>query len=45
MLLNVDRVGPAALEPLLDRVETGCPVVAEFTAWAREEATGRSYQG
>ncbi|MFI2353010.1 hypothetical protein ACH492_39820 [Streptomyces sp. NPDC019443] len=38
VLLNVDRVAPAALEPLLDEVETDYPVADEFIAWAREQA-------
>lgn len=36
VLLNVDRLQPAALEPLLARVETDHPMADEFIAWARD---------
>lgn len=45
MLLNVDRVPPAALEATLAGVEMDYPVADEFIAWARafpvQGATGR----
>ncbi|MFD7753800.1 hypothetical protein [Streptomyces sp. NPDC059757] len=41
----VDRVSPDELEPLLERVEPGYPVVDEFAAWARNQAADRSTVG
>ncbi|MFE1443253.1 hypothetical protein [Streptomyces sp. NPDC058739] len=41
VLLNVDRLEPAALEPLLARVETDFPVADEFITWARDYAAAR----
>ncbi|MFJ9541243.1 hypothetical protein ACIRPX_28795 [Streptomyces sp. NPDC101225] len=46
VLLNVDRVSPADLERLLERVERDYPVADEFTAWARRfAATSRTAAG
>ncbi|MFE2231898.1 hypothetical protein ACFXA4_04890 [Streptomyces sp. NPDC059442] len=45
VLLDVDLVSPAALEPLLQAVETGYPLADEFVAWAREYAARRSTAG
>ncbi|MET7860094.1 hypothetical protein ABZS81_23380 [Streptomyces sp. NPDC005318] len=38
VLLNVDRVSPAELELLLERVERDYPVADEFIAWARRQS-------
>ncbi|MBT2487487.1 hypothetical protein J7E96_02815 [Streptomyces sp. ISL-96] len=42
VLLKVDRLSPAELEPLLQRVELDYPVADEFIAWARGYAANRS---
>lgn len=46
VLLNVDRVSPADVERLLERVERDYPVADEFIAWARHyTATSRAAAG
>ncbi|MFF3949718.1 hypothetical protein ACFYYN_33595 [Streptomyces sp. NPDC001902] len=45
VLLNVDRVSSAELEPLLTRVERDYPVADEFIAWARQQVAERVTRG
>ncbi|MGA5194030.1 hypothetical protein [Streptomyces exfoliatus] len=45
VLLSVDRVSSAALEPLLEGVEADYPLADEFVAWAREYAARHSAAG
>ncbi|AVI00225.1 hypothetical protein C5L38_34810 (plasmid) [Streptomyces sp. WAC00288] len=44
-LLNVDRLSPVALEPLLQTVESDYPLADEFVAWAREYAARHNPAG
>ncbi|MFB6895585.1 hypothetical protein [Streptomyces hydrogenans] len=44
-LLNVDRVSLVALEPLLQAVESDCPLADEFVAWGLECAARHNTAG